>query len=138
MSTSVMPRAARRAAGVYYTPRALVDHVVARTLGPLLEGETPARLRMHVIDPACGRGAFLLGVYEFLLEWYLRQYVARRPEGRAEGCSPVLTATDDGWRLTRQERRRILRQHVFGVDTDAEALAAAKAMLMETVGPPSI
>src|SRR5688572_18306432 len=116
MSIGVMPRAARRAAGVYYTPRPLVDHVVAETLGPLLEGETPARVKLRVIDPSCGSGAFLVGAYEFLLEWYLRQYLADRPENWAEGRSPALAATRDGWRLTPAERKRILLRHVFGVD----------------------
>jgi hypothetical protein len=138
MPTDVMPRAARRAAGVYYTPRPLVDHVVAKTLGPLLEGETPARLKLRVVDPSCGRGAFLVGVYEFLLEWYLRHYVAHRPEAWAEGPSPALAATPQGWRLTRDERKRILLRHVFGVDIDADALAAAKAALAESLGPPSL
>jgi hypothetical protein len=114
---------------VYYTPRPLVEAVVARTLGPLLEGQTPAGVKLQVVDPSCGRGAFLLGAYEFLLGWYLRQYVTEGPEAHADRSLPALVRTPEGWRLTRAERRRILLRHVFGVDTDAEALAAAKAAL---------
>ena len=135
--TAVIERAARRAAGVYYTPRPLVDSVVARTLGPLLEGETPAGLRLHVVDPSCGRGAFLLGAYEFLLGWYLRRYIAEGPEAHACGPSPALARRPQGWRLTRAERERILLRHIFGVDTDSDALAAAKAALVAGVGEPS-
>ena len=116
MPTAVLPRAARRAAGVYYTPRNLVDRVVAGTLGPLLEGQTPERLTVRVVDPSCGQGAFLLGAHEFLLDWHRRH----------------------GSRLTPRLRREILRRHLFGVDTDAGALAAAKAALVGHLGAPSL
>lgn len=44
----------RRRLGVYYTPAALVDQVLARAAALL-----PARGPLAVIDPACGAGAFL-------------------------------------------------------------------------------
>jgi SAM-dependent methyltransferase len=51
-----LPRRARRAAGSYYTPRWLVDEVVAETLAPVLaRGVAWPR----VLDPACGDGRFL-------------------------------------------------------------------------------
>jgi len=34
----------RKAGGVYYTPTYIVDYIVRQTVGPLLEGNTPAQL----------------------------------------------------------------------------------------------
>jgi adenine-specific DNA-methyltransferase len=54
----------RRAAGSYYSPAHLVDFVVDRTLGPLLDAAPPLSLR--VLDPACGAGVFLVAALRAL------------------------------------------------------------------------
>ena len=50
----------------------LVEYIVRRTLGKLLEGKTPAGRAARVLDPACGSGSFLIGAYQFLLDWHLQ------------------------------------------------------------------
>src|SRR5687767_14773523 len=61
----LISRAARRAAGVYYTPPELVRQVVELTLpGRWLKQAREAPLR--VLDPACGAGEFLVGAAEWL------------------------------------------------------------------------
>lgn len=55
MPTAAELRAVRRASGAFYTPAPLVDYVLTATLAPLLA--TPAE--RHILDPACGDGAFL-------------------------------------------------------------------------------
>src|SRR5215212_7096369 len=61
----------RKAGGVYYTPTYIVDYIVEHTVGPLLEGKTPAQAAtLRILDPACGSGSFLIGAYGFLLDWY--------------------------------------------------------------------
>ena len=65
----------RKAGGVYYTPTYIVDYIVRQTVGHLVAGKkisprSPFKLR--VLDPACGSGSFLLGAYQFLLDWHLR------------------------------------------------------------------
>ncbi|MEW6216587.1 MAG: TaqI-like C-terminal specificity domain-containing protein [Candidatus Bipolaricaulota bacterium] len=94
----------RKAGGVYYTPTYIVDYIVAHTVGVLLEGKTPhevggftkawkrsAKLRpLRVLDPACGSGSFLLGAYQYLLDWYQKKYVEDGPEKHAKGRSPRL------------------------------------------------
>ncbi len=59
-------RRARRAGAVYYTPPHLVDFAVERALGPLLAEAGGDPLRLRVLDPACGGGAFLLAALEHL------------------------------------------------------------------------
>ena len=61
----------RKAGGVYYTPTYIVDYIVKNTVGKLLEGKTPAEAaELKIVDPACGSGSFLLGAFQYLLDWH--------------------------------------------------------------------
>ena len=52
----------RKAGGVYYTPKYVVDYIVQNTVGKLLEGKTPTEVeKIKICDPACGSGSFLIG-----------------------------------------------------------------------------
>jgi len=67
----------RKAGGVYYTPSYIVDYIVKNTVGKLMEGNTPAKAaQLCILDPACGSGSFLIGAYQFLLDWHLDWYRA--------------------------------------------------------------
>jgi hypothetical protein len=104
-------REARKAGGVYYTPAYIVDYIVKNTVGKLLTGRTPGRAAgsLRILDPACGSGAFLLGAYQFLLDWHR---ACRRRS------------------LTFQERKRILLRHIHGVDIDPQAVETTKLSLL--------
>ena len=66
----------RKAGGVYYTPSFVVDYIVDATLGPLVAEKTPAEVKdLAILDPACGSGSFLLGAYQFLLDWHRDWYI---------------------------------------------------------------
>jgi hypothetical protein len=136
----------RKFGGVYYTPTTIVSHIVASTLGPLLTGKTPGQLevpsekqkrskqRCKVLDPACGSGSFLIVAYQYLLDWYLQQYVSDTPEKYAKGRNPrVYLAAKDEWRLTIAEKRRILLNHIYGADVDAQAVEVTKLSLLMKV-----
>jgi adenine-specific DNA-methyltransferase len=91
----------RKAGGVYYTPRYIVDYIVEHTVGKLVgttkdEGRktkddekemanerrevTPEDVaKLRIVDPACGSGSFLVGAYAFLMDWHLRYYMAHDP-----------------------------------------------------------
>ncbi len=135
----------RKAGGVYYTPTYIVDYIVAHTVGKLLEGKTAqevggfttawkrsANLRpLRVLDPACGSGSFLLGAYQYLLDWYQKKYVEDGPEKHAKGRNPRLYRGPGGeWRLTTAERKRILLTHIYGVDIDPQAVEVTKLSLL--------
>ena len=117
----------QKAGGVYYTPTFVVDHIVRATLAPLLKGLTPNKVaELRVVDPACGSGSFLLGVYQYLLDWHLDYYLAqKRPSRRV-----VTRGADGRWRLTLSERKRILISNVYGVDIDPQAVEVAKLSLL--------
>ncbi|MEX2214844.1 MAG: N-6 DNA methylase [Phycisphaeraceae bacterium] len=122
----------RKAGGVYYTPTYIVDYIVTNTVGKLLEGKTPkAAAKIKVLDPACGSGSFLIGAYQFLLDWYHKQYLVADPAALATGKKPILRPTPQGgWALTSAERKRILLDHIHGVDLDGQAVEVTKLNLL--------
>ena len=66
----------KKAGGVYYTPEFIVDYIVSHTVGELVKDKTPREVaKLRVLDPACGSGSFLLGAYQFLLDWHLNWYI---------------------------------------------------------------
>jgi hypothetical protein len=109
---------ARKAAGAYYTPQAVVESVVQHTLGPLLNDKTAKDVaRVRIVDPACGTGVFLIQAYRFLLDWYGRQ---ARPRVKAQ--------------VPAELRRHILLHNLYGVDLDARAVGIARAVLQQEAG----
>lgn len=81
----------KKAGGVYYTPTYIVDYIVKHTVGKLVEGKTPKQVeKLRLLDPACGSGSFLIGAYQFLLDWHLKQYVEDSAEKHTKGKSPRL------------------------------------------------
>jgi hypothetical protein len=125
----------RKAGGVYYTPRYIVDYIVKNTVGKLLQGKTPNDAdNMKIVDPACGSGSFLLGAYQFLLNWHFDWYTQNEPEKWAKGKSPALAPAEDGnWLLTTDEKKRILVNNIFGVDIDPQAVEVTKLSLLMKV-----
>src|SRR5213078_2957546 len=86
--------------------------------------------KLRILDPACGSGSFLLGAYEALLQWHLDFYTRNDPAKWAKGKKPVLVQTSGGWRLTINERKRILLDNIYGVDIDAQAVETTKLSLL--------
>src|SRR5450830_1373420 len=71
----------KKAGGVFYTPTYIVEYIVKNTVGKLLDGKTPKKAEsLRILDSACGSGSFLLGAYQYLLDWHLQWYVDNNPE----------------------------------------------------------
>jgi len=149
----------RKAGGVYYTPTYIVDYIVKNTVGKLLEGKKPkdiegARPRataaplqssqqpqtpnprphtphpLRILDPACGSGSFLIAAYQYLLDWYRDQY-AKTPDKYTRGRNPRLyQRAHNDYALTSHERKRILTDHIYGVDIDPQAVEVTKLSLL--------
>ncbi|OYV14574.1 MAG: type II site-specific deoxyribonuclease [Methanosaeta sp. NSM2] len=93
----------RKAGGVYYTPSYIVEYIVKNTVGRLLEGKSAAQAaEIRILDPACGSGSFLIGAYQFLLDWHLQSGQAHCRPGGPGGCSRI-----------QRQRRRVASDH-FG------------------------
>ncbi|MBA7470322.1 Type IIS restriction enzyme Eco57I [subsurface metagenome] len=153
----------KKAGGVFYTPTYIVEYIVKQTVGSLVAGKAPnAVADLHILDPACGSGSFLLGAYQYLLDWHLAWYMdnlvpllasgkkmtdqavltllpvkpAPAKSGRGkkrrgdEYILPVYQATDTDWRLTTEEKKRILLNNIYGVDIDPQAVEVTKLSLL--------
>jgi type I restriction-modification system DNA methylase subunit len=66
----------KKAHGVYYTPEYIVSYIVRHTVGELINDKNPREVsKIRILDPACGSGSFLLGAYQFLLDWHRDWYI---------------------------------------------------------------
>lgn len=129
----------RKVEGAYYTPAHIVRFVVEQTVGRLLEGLTPQQATeqpethqpLAILDPACGSGAFLLGAYQVLLDWYRNHYAENALRKDFAGARPRLSVDRRGRvRLSLYERTRILQTHLYGVDRDPLAVEVARYSLV--------
>ncbi|MCP4401196.1 MAG: N-6 DNA methylase, partial [bacterium] len=122
----------KKAGGVYYTPTYIVEYIVTHTVGELLTTSTPNKAeKLRILDPACGSGSFLLGAYQCLLDWHRDYYLAHTPQKWTKGKAPRLYQNDrDEWKLTIDERKRILLNNVYGVDIDSQAVEVTKLSLL--------
>ncbi len=117
----------KKAGGVYYTPTFIVRAIVEKTLGHLLRAANHRQVeKIRIVDPACGSGSFLLGAYQYLLNWHLDKYVEDGPEKHKK----QLYLTPSGWKLAIDEKKRILLAHIFGIDIDSQAVEVTKLSLL--------
>lgn len=133
----------RKREGVFYTPEYVVRYIVERTVGQYLgeieedlkrkqnltgmrtdagyekrERQVYTEYQYHlqnirVLDPACGSGAFLVGVFDYLLA------ENQRVDDILGGS---LTSTEDYVRM-------ILSDNIFGVDLNEESVEITKLSL---------
>lgn len=84
----------RKAGGVYYTPQYIVEYIVKNTVGKLIEGKTPDEIiKLKIVDPACGSGSFLIGAYQYLLDYHLNYYSVNGKPSKSRKDNPL---TPDG------------------------------------------
>lgn len=115
----------RRTGGVYYTPSHIVDYIVDNTLGNMIDGKTPKQIEeLSIVDPACGSGSFLLGAYEYLLDYHLQYYHENYSENKQ---NDLLNEDGD---LKTSEKKRILINNIYGVDIDQQAVEVTKLNLL--------
>lgn len=129
----------KKAGGVFYTPRYIVEYIVSFLLGNMFAKQTvKTATKITICDPACGSGSFLVGAYRFLLNWYLEQYLKDKekylkpqtkhtPNGNVK--HRILIETTNGIALSLDEKKRILTTHIFGVDIDEQAVEVCKLSL---------
>lgn len=114
----------RKAGGVYYTPKYIVDYIVKHTIGGLIEGKNPKEIeKIRILDPACGSGSFLLAAFQYLIDYHIAYYEKHPKEAHVRPLMPELLKDGNGMpRLSIHRKARILRQNLHGVDLDAQAV----------------
>ncbi len=119
----------REGGGVVPTPQYIVDSIVERALIPSVMGKTPADLKDFVVaDICCGSGTFLLSGYDALMEHHLVSYQSEGDVGHIGRT--IYESAGHQWKLTFQEKRRILMDHIRGVDIDANAVEVTRFSLL--------
>jgi hypothetical protein len=118
----------RKSNGAYYTPAAITNFMVDKTLNPL-----PQR----ILDPSCGAGIFLLTAYQALLDTYLDCYLSNRsPQIEIDLENLVCCGIKGEWQLTYEAREWILLNYIHGIDIDSNAVEitrlALRLKLLET------
>lgn len=113
----------RKSTGSFYTPRALTDFLVRRTLAPLVDGRSSQQiLNLRIVDPSMGSGAFLVGACHFLAD-SCEQAMMRDGEWTASDVTPEHRAT---------LRRTIAERCLYGVDLNPTAVQLARLSLWLT------
>jgi type I restriction-modification system DNA methylase subunit len=117
----------RKAGGVYYTPQYIVDYIVKNTVGKLIEEKTPKEIsKIKILDLACGSGSFLIGAFQYLLDYHKDYYSKNGKPSKGKKDNPL---TPNG-HLTTAEKKRILLNNIFGVDLDTNAVEVTKLSLL--------
>ena len=113
----------RKATGSFYTPRPMTEFLVRRALHPLVAGRSSDDiLKLKIVDPAMGSGAFLVAACRYLAVALERALVA-------EGGRPQADAVP----AYRAELRRLVAQRcLYGVDLNPMAVQLARLSLWLT------
>jgi SOS regulatory protein LexA len=99
---SIQSREERKDSGQYYTPNKVVDFIIEN-----IDVKFNNDGSLKILDPACGSGQFLIRAYEKLLEQY-------RKLGVADNVA----------------HKKIVEEHLFGIDVDPVACMLARANLV--------
>jgi len=113
----------RKSTGAFYTPRALTARVVRETLRPLLAGRSAEDiLRLRVLDPAMGSGAFLVAACTQLAAAAEEALIRDGRWHRADVSASDRVAL----------RREVAQRCLFGVDLNPTAVQVARLSLWLT------
>ncbi|WP_461257026.1 Eco57I restriction-modification methylase domain-containing protein [Treponema sp. R80B11-R83G3] len=120
----------KKAGGVYYTPQYIVDYIVQNTVGEKIKNKKPEEIvAIKICDPACGSGSFLVGAYQYLLNYHLDYYTQEKNVKTSQKNKKIFEAGHNTYRLTIDEKQRILTNNIFGVDIDNQAVEVTKLSL---------
>lgn len=99
---------------------------MSSALDPLLDGRTPKQVAaLKLVDPACGSGTFLLGLFDRLIHWHEEHYTAN------PGKDPERHYADTTGRrrLTSDFKGQIVVNNVHGTDIGPQAVEVAQMSL---------
>jgi len=131
----------RRSSGTHYTPRVLAEEVVQHTLAPLCYAPGPAEgvtdpgvwraktadelLRLNIVDPAMGSGAFLVAAARYIAERVVEAWIR---DGIPDDVA-AYADREDRDDLDLAALRMVADRCIHGVDRDEMAVELAKLSL---------
>lgn len=134
----------RKATGSYFTPDYIVQYIVEKMIGSVIEkrisiarengvSEAKEILNLKILDPAMGSGHFLVDSVEFMAEEFLKalerdhESRERTDESNNKAMSIEEFPYDIEW-----AKRKIVQNCIFGVDKNPLATELAKVALWLT------
>lgn len=109
----------RKSEGIYYTPSYIVQYIVNNTVGELVKNKKADVSKIKILDPACGSGSFLIRAFDILNGYYSVK------EGYKQN---KLDLSDAG--TSYSTKLSILKENIFGVDLDKQAVDIAQLNLL--------
>jgi type I restriction-modification system DNA methylase subunit len=130
----------RKAGGIFYTPEYIVDYIVKNTVGRFLSERKQKEIQtLRILDPACGSGSFLIRAFKELEEYYQhlkkaawekRQKTLTKVYGDQAQFSFDEGSIGNRWELNVFDKRKVVLDHLFGVDLDEQAVEVTRLSLM--------
>ncbi|TVZ51368.1 Eco57I restriction-modification methylase domain-containing protein [Dokdonia sp. Hel_I_53] len=113
--------------GAVSTPQFLVDDIIKRTLikQNLIDSGVEGVLSISALDIACGSGVFLIGLYDYLEDIVL-DIQSNSPN---EAYNHLFSQTETELILNLRGKQAIIKNCIYGVDIDPEAVEVAKMSL---------
>ncbi|AWH78459.1 Eco57I restriction-modification methylase domain-containing protein [Clostridioides difficile] len=104
----------KKASGIYYTPKIIVDYIVKKTLKnhDIIKNPYP-----RILDISCGCGNFLLEVYDILYDLF------------EENIYELKKKYDENYWIVDNIHRHILNYCIYGADIDEKAISILKDSL---------
>ncbi|WP_260483218.1 Eco57I restriction-modification methylase domain-containing protein [Sphingomicrobium flavum] len=120
----------RKQGGVFYTPTNIVQFIIENTIDPWIdEHDADAVRKIRVCDPACGSGAFLVEAYRHLCRRITERYL----KNEKLKARFLLEKSNRVFKLKLDEKKKILKDCIFGIDIDATAVELTKLSLLLAV-----
>ena len=123
----------RKHGGIFYTPKIITEYICNETIGKLCEEKKLSLnfnpnnlntlkeykkwlLKIKIIDPSCGCGAFLLQTFDFLINEYkiIDQYISNF------SCTYL---------QKNEIEKHIITKNLYGVDIDEDSIEITKLSL---------
>ena len=101
----------RKSKGIFYTPKFIADYMVKNVIDKFIKNKLYKDIcQIKIIDPSCGGGIFLISAFEYLEKIH----------------SNFLNVE----KLEFNQRKQILCNFIYGVDTDPIAIKICKNLLL--------
>jgi len=120
----IKERDIRKKSGIYYTPTHVVEYIIRKTIGEILNGKSLDEIsKIKILDPACGSGSFLIKAFDILKEHYEGYNKNEKEKENAVGLIKYTNLIPD-------IEKRIINDNIFGVDLDPQAAEIASVNIM--------
>ena len=109
---------------VVATPDEIVKYITSKTLDRICTGKTPDEIyQLRIADIACGSGIFLEAAFDYLQNYCVEWYAKNNPEQLLEMGNGV-------FKLPLEEKKKLMRSCIYGIDIDVHAVEVAKFSLL--------